>query len=196
MRIKFAIAVVVALLLGSGAKAQVSCSPHVDKKMCADAAMFMNPLVDHGTPYNGVGIPVEIITPDEYAKRLADMKEQESRELAFAGGMDKAFLHRDQFSPYYRHSLSNPWGSKVTFFRDKPASRMVSAILISSEEFEESTIEVNEKTHVVSSKSTGKYDPSSVFRTVSFIAGYLCGTMGTEYDGSIAGDAIPAASKP
>ena len=78
MPIKFAIAVVVALLLGSGAKAQVACSPHVDENIRADAAMFMNPLVDHETPYNGVCISVEIITPDEYAKRLADMKEQKS----------------------------------------------------------------------------------------------------------------------
>jgi hypothetical protein len=192
MRIKFAITVFVTLLFGSGAMAQVSCSPRVDKKMCADVAAFLNPIVDHGSPYHGVGIPVEIVTPDEYAKRLADMKEQERREAGFVGSVEKAAAHPDQFSPWYRHTLANAWGGQITFFQDKPASNLVSAILISSEEFDDLTFVSDEKTHTVTSKSTGVYDPSSVSRTVSFIGGYLCGTMGTVYDGGIALEDMPA----
>jgi hypothetical protein len=154
--------------------------------MCADVATFLNPIVDHGTPYHGVGIPVEIVTPAEYTKRLADTKEQEKRETAYAGGMDKAAKSPDKFSPFYRHTLANGWSKDITFFRGQPSSSSVSAVLISSVVFDGFTIaSADPKMKAVQMISTGKYDPSRVSGTANFIAGYLCGTMARVWDGSI-----------
>jgi hypothetical protein len=188
MKFNWALTVgVVALLLASpNLKAQVSCSPNVDRKMCADAAQFLNPIVDHGTPYHGVGIPVEIITPAEYAKRLADTKELEKRETDYAGGMDNAAKSPDKFSVFYRHSLANGWSEDITFFRSRPSSTYVSSILISSVAFEGFTIgPIDPKTNSVQSIPSGKYDSSRLIDASAFIGGYLCGTMSKLWDGSI-----------
>jgi hypothetical protein len=183
------------LLFGSVALAQVSCSPNVDKQMCADAATFLNPIVDHGTPYHGIGIPVEIVTPAEYAKRLADTKEMEKREADYVGGLDKAAKSPDKFSPFYRHTLANGWSENMTFFRDKPSSRFVSAILISSIEFDDLKFEVDPKTHVYRGVDTGKYEPPRVGEAGRFIGGYLCGTMATTWDGSVTLDVFSDSEK-
>jgi hypothetical protein len=183
------------LLFGSGALAQVSCSPNVDKQMCADAATFLNPIVDHGTPYHGIGIPVEIVTPTEYAKRLANTKELEKREADYVGGLDKAAKSPDKFSPFYRHTLANAWSENITFFRDKPSSRYVSAVLISSAEFDDLKFEVDAKTNVARSVDTGKYESSRVGEAAGFIGGYLCGTMSTTWDGSITLDVLSDGEK-
>jgi hypothetical protein len=154
--------------------------------MCADVAEFLNPIVDHGTPHHGIGIPVEIVTAAEYAKRLADTKEQEKRELAYAGRMDKAARSPDKFSPFFRHTLANSWSEDTTFFRSHPSSSSVSAVLISSVAFEGFTLgPVDPKTNVIKTIPTGKYDSSLVANTVSFISGYLAGTMARVWDGSI-----------
>jgi hypothetical protein len=174
------------LFLASGARAQVSCSPNVDKKMCADVATFLDPIVDHGTPYHGVGIPVEIVTTAEYAKRIADTKELEKREMDYAGGMDKAAKSPDKFSPFYRHTLANSWDENITFFRDKPSSNLVRTILISSAAFEGFVLgAVDPKTNAVQTVPTGKYDSSRTANAAAFIGGYLCGTMARAWDGSI-----------
>ncbi len=186
IRLKLPISVLGLLILSSGVLAQVSCSPNVDKTMCADAAKYLNPIVDHGTPYHGVGIGVEIVTPAEYAKRLSDTKELEKREMSYAGGMDKAAKSPDKFSPFYRHTLANAWSEDITFFRGEPASNAVSSILISSVAFERFTLgPVDAKTNVVQSLPTGTYDSSRLFDAIRFIAGYLCGTMSRVWDGSI-----------
>jgi hypothetical protein len=183
---KLPIGVLGFLILSSGVPAQVSCSPNVDKTMCADAAKYLNPIVDHGTPYHGVGIGVEIVTAVEYTKRLADTKELEKREMSYAGGMDKAAKSPDKFSPFYRHTLANAWSEDITFFRSEPGSYAVSAILISSAAFEGFALgPADPKTNVIQTIPTGKYDSSRLFDAIGFIAGYLCGTMSRVWDGSI-----------
>jgi hypothetical protein len=173
------------LLFSSGLTAQVSCSPNVGRAMCTDVAEFLNPIVDHGTPYHGVGIPVEIVTPAEYAKRLADTKELEKREADYAGGIDVAAKSPDKFSPFYRHTLANGFSVGITFFRSRPSSSSVSTILISSVVFEGFTMgPVDPKTNVVQTIPTGKYDSSLVAGVANFIGGYLCGTMAKVWDGS------------
>ncbi|MGA7640081.1 MAG: hypothetical protein WCB00_24325 [Candidatus Acidiferrales bacterium] len=192
MRIKLIIAMFALPLFASGAMGQVSCSPNVSKEMCVAVAEFMTPLLDHGV-LHGVAIPMEIVTPAEYAKRLADMKEQEKRELDYAGGLDKAALHTDQFSPYYRHTLTNLWSEDTTFFRDKPSSPFVSAILVSSVEFEgveAYTITEGAGKGTTGFRSNGRFEPKNVYSVGSFIMGYLCGTMGRMWDGGITADYI------
>src|SRR5271156_4421993 len=181
---KLAITILGAMLSASGATAQVSCSPNVSKAECAAVAQGLNLVVDHGV-LRGVGIPVELVTPAEYKKRLADTKEQESRELGFAGGLDNAASHPNQFSPYFRHSLTNIWSDTTTFFRDKPNSRFVSVILISTEAFE--GVELYPITEGPGKggsgvRSDGHFDRSKVDSVGSFIAGFLAGTMGTMFD--------------
>jgi hypothetical protein len=162
----------------------------VSKEVCTEVAEGLNLIVDHGV-LRGVGIPAEVVTPAEYKKRLADTKEQETRELSFAGGLDNAASHPNQFSPYFRHTLANVWSDNVTFFRDKASSRFVSAILISSEAFE--GVEVYKITEGPGKggsgvRPDGHFDPSKVYSVGSFLAGYLAGTMGTTFDGSITAD--------
>ena len=183
---KLAIGTLGVLILSGGARAQVSCSPNVDRAMCADFATLLNPIVDHGSPYHGVGIPVEIVTPAEYVKRLADSKDLEKREMGFAGGVDKAAKSPDKFSPFYRHTLANAWSGDITFFRSEPSSSSVSAILISSVVLESFTLgPVDHKTNVLQTIPTGKYDPSRAINASTFIGGDLCGTMARVWDGSI-----------
>ena len=178
-----------AFACASGVHAQVSCSPNVGKKMCADVAESLNPIVDHGSPYKGVGIRVELVTPAEYEKRLSDTRELEQREESFAGGDDAAAKSPDKFSRWYRHTLWNGWSSsEITFFRDRPSSRLVSAILISSKTFERPAIEAKYVTEV-------GYYVSSLEHTAHFIIGYLYGTMSTADDGSRGFDAEPEPKK-
>jgi hypothetical protein len=186
------------LLFGPSAFAQVSCSPSVRTNICADVAESLNFIVDHGTPYRGVGIPVEIVVPAEYEKRLADTKELEKTEAAYAGGMDKAAKSPEKFSPWYRHTLSNFWSKDITFFRDKPSSRLVSAILISSAAFEGLEwfdIKDEQGKPAKRLRSNGHYDPKTINDAVLFIAGYLCGTLSTSRDGSISMDELSDADK-
>jgi hypothetical protein len=159
----------------SGIRAQVTCSPDVDKKLCADVAKSLDPIVDHGSPYQGVGIPVDFVTPAEYKKRLSDTKELEEREESFLGGDNAAAKSPDKFSPWYRHTLY--CGGYITFFRAKPSSHLVSAILIATWQFE-----------MDSTLSGGRPGPMLILgtpaQTAEFIRGYLYGTMATLYDGS------------
>jgi hypothetical protein len=194
---KFAIAVFVVLLFGSGVTAQVSCSPNVSKETCTSVAQDLNIVVDHGV-LRGVAIPVELVTPAEYKKRLADTKEQESRELDYAGGIDKAATHPDQFSPFYRHTLANVWSDNITFFRNKPSTNFVSAILISTEAFDGvETYPITEGPGKGGSgvRGNGQFDSSKVYPVGSFIAGYVAGTVGTMFDRSITGDYFIKAEK-
>ncbi len=194
---KLTLGVIVFLTLAGNAGAQVSCSPNVDKKMCADVAEFLNPIVDHGTPYHGIGIPVEIVTATEYAKRLADTEDLEQREMDYAGGSDAAAKSPDKFSSFYPHTLANSWTEDITFFRSKPSSSSVNAVLISSAAFDGFTIAPPDpKTKVVQMISSGKYDSSRVSGTANFIAGYLCGTMARIWDGSIPMDVPQSRPRP
>jgi len=182
------------LLLSASARAQVSCSPTVAKKTCADVADALNSVVDHGTPYRGVAIPLEVVTPPEYEKRLSDWKELEQREQSTIGGEDQAAKSPREFSPWYRHTLSNGFGPDITFFRDRASSHFVSAILVSSAAFEGNELYVipEEKGRTIPGwtkgaqglRHNGRYDSATVSVMAAFIGGYLCGTMATVDDGT------------
>jgi hypothetical protein len=182
------------VLLSPTAWAQVTCSPAVTKNTCVDVADALNLIIDHGTPYRGVAIPLEIVSPAEYQKRLADWKEVEQRGQSILGGADKAAKSPTEFSPWYKHTLSNAFDRDITFLRDRASSHSVSAILISSAAFEGTEIYVipehkgstipgwTKGAHGV--RHNGRYDSTTVFVVARFIVGYLCGTMATVDDGS------------
>ena len=197
MRVKL----LVLLLAVSGVlpvtRAQVTCSPKVDKEMCAGAAAILGIVVDHGT-YRGVGIPTEIVTPGEYAKQLADVRALEEREQAFLptengnvvekGSEFKGAIFPDKFSPWHRHTFasnaSDTESSFVTFFRDTPDSRFVSRILISSVAFEGTDeIKVGDTFSLTASvRPTGSFDGRNLFWVAHFIGGYLAGTLAQQDD--------------
>ena len=182
------------LLLSPSARAQVSCSPTVAKNTCADVAEVLNPVIDHGTPYRGVAIPLEVVTPAEYEKRLSDLKELEQREQSILGGPDKAAKSPTEFSTWYKHTLSTGFSPYVTFFRNRPSSNLVSAILVSSTVFEGTELYVTPEELGRTmpgwtkgdrgTRPNGRYDPKTVSNVARFIIGYLCGTMATVDDRS------------
>jgi hypothetical protein len=165
-------------------EAQVSCSPNVGKKVCGDAALILNPLVDHGA-YRGVAIQVEIVTAPEYDKRLTDLKDLEKRETDIPTNCLSNRVPAG-FSSCYRHNLSNAIDPDITFFRDNPSSPLVSSVLISSARF--NGLELAPKPGSPNNESvlkqTDRYDPSNLSAAASFIAGYLSGTMSRAMDGT------------
>jgi hypothetical protein len=164
-----------AFFYSSGAYAQVSCSPNVDKKMCVDVAKSLNPIVDHGSPFMAIGIPVELVTQKEYLKRLSDTKELEKRETSFAGGADAAAKSPDKFSLFYAHTLHSR--GFITFFRVRPSSHLVSSILIADSEYQVELL-----------GQDGRPNSIVVIETYAeagdIISGYLCGTIAASMDGS------------
>ncbi len=169
------------LLYVSSAQAQVSCSPNVEKNVCAGAARNLDQVVDHGA-YAGVAIPTEIVTPSEYVKRLADVRELEEREQSILGGPDKAAKSPDEFSPWHRHTLTSNGTQQITFFREKPLSGFVSTILISSVAFEGVTLHPVEGG--VRLQPDGQYDEHKAEQVATFIYGYISGTAGKSDDRS------------
>lgn len=157
-------------------------------------AEALNAVIDHGTPYRGVAIPLEIVTPAEYEKRLSDLKELEQREQSILGGPDQAAKSPTQFFPWYRHMLSTGFSPYVAFFRDRSSSNLVSAILVSSTVFEGTELYVipEELGRTMPGWTKGargirpneRYDPTTVGNVAAFISGYLCDTMATSDDRS------------
>lgn len=174
------------LLAPLGAKAQVNCSPNVDAKMCSDAAQMLNPVVDHGDPYHGVAIQVEIVSPSEYEKRLRDLKDLEKRETDRIPTNCLYGTTPSDFSSCYRHNLFNTADPEITFFRHDASTGLVSSILISSARFNAYQLVAKPGSRNGESEAvrTDRYDRISVSSVASFIEGYLCGTMSVAMDGT------------
>jgi hypothetical protein len=163
------------------AHAQVSCTPKVDRKLCAEAAEIMDHLVDHGI-LKGVAIPFAIVTPPEYKKRLSDLEELEAREESILGGPDVAAKSPNRFSPWYKHTLTNLYSEDVTFFRSDPSSSLVSTVLVSSAAFDVTEFIIVGDKRVI--RHSGQFDPSRITPLAAFISGYLSGTMAKMLDSS------------
>jgi hypothetical protein len=152
------------LALACSARAQISCSPSVSADVCQGTRIF-----DPGLLRRTIGIPIEIVTPDEYQQRLADFAKEEKTNTRLSSDTNDFTATADQtvpeyFSIFHTHVLSQNGNPCVSFLRDQPRATTPARILASSDCFESYTA------------GTAKFDPILTSDFISFAMGFIQGT--------------------
>jgi hypothetical protein len=126
-------------------------------------------MFDPGVLRRMIGIPIEIVTPDEYKQRLADFAKEEKTNTHLSADSNDLTDTADQtaseyFSIFHTHVLSQNRNPCVSFLRDQPRATTPARILASSDCFESYTA------------GTQKFDPILTSNFVSFAMGFIQGT--------------------
>jgi hypothetical protein len=168
--------VFVAMFLAVPAFAQVTCSPAVKPAICKEVATLWNPLLNHGLVSGA--IPAELMSDDEYKKRLQEDAEDEKR--------GNTNCRRQCFNPLRHHVFDGftkigVGRDRIALVRDRPSSYVPERIVVSTAAFNGSDLKVD-KTGEAKLVDTGEYDHGEVINHMKYIVGYFAGVLDTLLD--------------
>lgn len=182
-------------LFATTASGQTRCSPKISPVECSVVADLMKPLDHQVLP--GVSIPVELVTPEEYEKQLADYYEEGKRNdenILYPACKDTQSLKcyeaaREYFAAipiagvtHWRVNKARNW-TGLSFIRNKPTDPVPGKILISRDACLAlgKTIPIPKTSNQVRF-GPPEFDADTIFRLERYIAGYIDGVISGHFD--------------
>jgi len=120
------------------AKAQVACSPKVESSTCQEVASQWNAVLDH-VILRGATISVELLTPNEYVQRVAQVHKEDATLGIRCGGCPPAYSG----APKYQ-AFDNAWTENIFFLRERDGRNpFPGKVLVSADAFADLAIDKN-----------------------------------------------------